>query len=94
MNGETTQTDDALAHARLLQRVWRGLKDGDCLSCNGDITVFNVSQRNGGGLCCSGCGFTITGAEIAEIKKMYAPARLQAVTVFKAWQQSRRASDQ
>jgi hypothetical protein len=87
-DGEATDIDPG----RLLQRVWRGLKDGDCLNCDtlSQGPVF-IGQS---GMQCPNCKFTITGEEIAEIKKIYAPARRHAVTMFKAWQGLRKTNGQ
>lgn len=88
--------DVSLEKARALHRVWRALNDGDCPKCHNAVAATDVIRPNlkgGVWIKCPNpdCGFHVTGEEVTEIERMFAPAMNAAVAIFEEWRASRAA---
>ena len=80
--------DVDLDKSRALHRVWRALNDGDCPKCHNHYPATTVQRLIGNGVGCPMCGFHVTGPEIDEIERLFAPAMDAAVAIFEEWRRS------
>lgn len=80
--------DVSLEQARALHRVWRALNDGDCPKCHEAQAATDIVRGPVGDLRCPNCGFIVTGEEIREIERLFAPAMDAAISIFEAWRAS------
>lgn len=92
--GQQLALDVSLEKARALHRVWRALNDGDCPKCHNAVAATDVIRPNlkgGVWIKCPNpdCGFHVTGEEITEIERMFAPAMNGAVAIFEEWRATR-----
>jgi hypothetical protein len=87
--------DVSLEKARALHRVWRALNDGDCPKCHAHVAATDVIRHSGlhireiefnQSIECPMCHFSVSGDEISDIEKMFAPAMDAAVKIFEDWQ--------
>lgn len=82
--------DVSLERARALHRVWRALNDGDCPNCHKHCPATAITRLVGGGIQCPACWFQVTGPEIEEIERLFAPAMNAALAIFNKWREDRR----
>lgn len=88
--------DVSLEKARALHRVWMAMNDGNCPKCHNAVAATDVIRPNlkgGVWIKCPNpdCGFHVTGEEITEIERMFAPAMNASVAIFEEWRASRAA---
>ena len=94
--------DVSLEKARALHRVWRAMNDGDCPKCHKYHlatqmtryeqrleTEYKAGRFMWPVIKCPSCGFKVTGEEIQDIEKMFAPAMDAAVAIFEGWRAER-----
>lgn len=86
---EPLALDVSLEKARALHRVWRALNDGDCPKCHNHTAATRIKRDVCGGMTCPTCGFAISGIEIHDIEKLFAPAMDAALSIFEDWRKSR-----
>jgi hypothetical protein len=99
--GERMALDVSLEQARALHRVWRALNDGDCPKCHHHFAASDmlrdwqtlIPRGRIGAIQCPSCKFHVSGPEIDEIEKLFAPAMDGAVAVFEEWRKSLTRAD-